>query len=157
MEMTGQEVSMWITLGIAALLVLVAILHFLAARQYSRAIHNRAAFDLFDERFDIYQQLHDVAGMVRAGQVDREMFIKAAEALERAQFLFGKEVVAYVKHFTELVSNLECVASEIKRTQGAEMKANLAEQRRIKDEVQGFFVDGTALFSAYIRFDQKIS
>jgi hypothetical protein len=59
--------------------------------------------------------LHEVAAVVRSGEVNREMFIKAAEALERAQFLFGKEVVSYVRQFIELVSNLECVNSEIGR------------------------------------------
>jgi hypothetical protein len=154
--MSQPELSLWLTLGLAALLVFVGLLHWMAARQHSRAVHNRAVFDLFDERFDIDQQLHEIAGLVRAGQADREMFLKAVEALERAQFLFGKEVVSYVRQFTELVSNLECVTSELGRAQGVEIKAYLAEQRRLKDEVQRFFVERTRLFAAYIRFDQKI-
>ncbi len=53
-----------------------------------------AIYDLFDERFYIYQQLHEVAGLVRLGEAYRETFIKAGDALERAQFLFGKEIVS---------------------------------------------------------------
>jgi len=155
--MNGQELAMWATVGVATFVGVVGLLNLLTARQNWRADHNRAVFELFDERYDIYQQLRDVAGMVRAGHADHEMFATSVEALERAQFLFGEDVVAYIRQFAENISNLECVASEIGRAQGAEMKASLAEQRRLKDEIQRFFVEGTALFSVYIRFDHKVS
>jgi hypothetical protein len=40
-----------------------------------------AVFGLFDERFHIYQQLHEIAGLVRLGEADRETFIKAGGRL----------------------------------------------------------------------------
>jgi hypothetical protein len=39
-----------LTLGLASLVVL-GLLHFMAARQFSRAADNRAVFELVDERF----------------------------------------------------------------------------------------------------------
>jgi hypothetical protein len=155
--MTGQDLALWATLAVAAFVGVVGLLSLLTAQQHWRAEHNRAVFELFDERYDIYQQLRDIASMVKTGHADREMFTSATEALEKAQFLFGQDVVSYVRQFAENVRTLECVASEIGRAQGSEIKANLAEQKRLKEEIHNFFVEGTSVFSGYIRFDQKIS
>ncbi len=155
--MTGQDFALWATLAVATFVGVVGLISLLTAQQHWRAEHNRAVFDLFDERYDIYQQLRDIASMVKTGHADREMFASATEALEKAQFLFGQDVVSYVRQFAENVRNLECVASEIGRAQGGEIKANLAEQKRLKEEIHNFFVEGTSMFSSYIRFDQKIS
>jgi hypothetical protein len=155
--MSGQDFALWAAVAVAMSAGIVGLLSLLTAQRIWRAEHNRAVFELFDERYSIYQQLRDIASLVKAGQADREMFVSATEALEKAQFLFGQDVVSYIRRFAENISNLECVASEIRRVQGSEIKANLAEQKRLKDEINGFFVDGTALFSGYIRFDQKVS
>jgi hypothetical protein len=155
--MTGQDFTLWVTVAVAIIIGMVGAISLITAQRIWRAEHNRAVFELFDERFSIYQQLRDIASLVKADQADREMFASATEALEKAQFLFGQDVVSYIRRFAENISDLECVASEIRRAQGSEIKANLAEQKRLKEEINGFFIDGTALFSGYIRFDQKVS
>jgi hypothetical protein len=155
--MSGADFVLWATAAVALSVGVIGVLSLLTAQQIWRAEHNRAVFELFDERYSIYQQLRDIASLVKTGQADREMFASATEALEKSQFLFGQDVVSYIRRFAENIGNLECVASEIRRVQGSEIKANLAEQKRLKEEINGFFVDGTDLFSRYIRFDQKVS
>jgi hypothetical protein len=146
----------WITASLAATVVLIGVLQYLTACKQWQTTNNQAAFDLFEERYEIYQELRDIADRARAGHADREMFAKTAEVLERAQFLFGQDIVTYLKQFAESLSDLECVASEIGRGQGSEVKGYLDEQRRLKNQIETFFTEGTALFSGYLRFDNKI-
>ena len=154
--MITQQLVSWTIPIIAATLALIGILQYFTARKQWQTMNNQAVFELFYERYEIYQELRGIADRARTGHADREMFLKTAEALEKAQFLFGQDMVAYLKQFAESLSDLECVVSEISRSQGSEVKGHLNEQRRLKNQMETFFTEGTALFSGYLRFDNKM-
>jgi hypothetical protein len=144
----------WIGVAMAAFVALIALLQWRMARAQWRTAHNRAVFDQFHERYDIYQEFRDIVGIVMAsGSSDLNVRVKAAEAAERAQFLFGDDIVTYLRQVTSDLRDLESIAQQ--RLRGADLSRNLAEQQRLKNRIEQFRTRAPNLFSAYMRFDQK--
>jgi hypothetical protein len=105
-------------------------------------------FDLFQKRYEVYQEFREIVGRVTgSGLADSMMFLKAAGAKEKAQFLFGEEVARYLDEFTNAVRDLECYGAEERSLQDDELKKNLAAQRRFKDAIQEFRTKGVKLFA----------
>jgi hypothetical protein len=97
-----QHLTAWLGLGVAALVAVIGLLNFLTARQQWRTANNRAVFDLFQKRYEVYQEFREIVRWVTgSGKADSMMFVKAAEAAERAQFLFGDDLVRYLRQFTD--------------------------------------------------------
>jgi hypothetical protein len=151
------ELSSLISLAIAAVVAFIGCLQWRTARLQWKTTHNRAVFDQFERRYTIYKALREVVGAVtRSGSADQKLFVNAAEAFEEAQFLFGDDIVAYLKQFTNDLLLLESLVTEQSEANGPGLANNLKEQDRLKDRIQEFRTTGKALFSVYIRFDQKI-
>jgi len=151
------ELSSWISLFIAAFVAFVGCLQFGTARLQWKTTHNRAVFDLFERRYTIYKALREVVEAVTVyGRADQKISVKAAEASEEAQFLFGDDIVDYIDQFAKHLKLLESLADEQGATSGPVLANNLKEQDRIKRQIDEFRTTGKALFSKYIRFDQKI-
>lgn len=150
------ELSSLITLVIAAFVAFIGWLQWRTARLQWKTTHNRAVFDQFERRYKIYKTLRKVVGLVGSGRADQELFVKAAEAAEEAQFLFGDDIVDYLKQFTNDLLLLESLVTEQRDASGSELKNNLDEQRQLKNRIEEFRTAGKALFSEYIRFDQKV-
>ena len=156
-KMGTQDLTAWLGLGIAAFVALVGLLNLLTARQQWRTANNRAVFDLFQKRYEVYQESREIVSrMTGSGKADSMMFVKAAEAAERARFLFGDDVVAYLRQFADSIRDLETFCQEQPSLQGDDMKRNLGAQRQLKNTLEEFRTKGPALFSQYICFDQKI-
>jgi hypothetical protein len=121
-------------------------------------VNQRTVLDFVERRYAVYQEFREtVTRVTGSGRADSALSFKAAEALERAQFLFGDDVVQYLQRFTNSVCDLECYCAEQAGLQGDDLKRNLEAQRRSKDAIEEFRSTGPALFGRYIRFDQKIT
>lgn len=152
-----QHLTAWLGLGVAAFVAIIGLLNFLTARQQWRTANNLAVFDLFQKRYEVYQEFREIVRLVTgSGKADSMTFANAAEAAERAQFLFGDDLVGYLRQFTDNIRDLENYCQEQAGLQGDDLKRNLEAQRRLKNNIEGFRTKGPTLFSQYIRFDQKI-
>jgi hypothetical protein len=155
--MGAQDLTAWLGLGIAAFVALIGLLNLLTARQQWRTANNRVVFDLFQKRYEVYQEFRDIVSrLTGSGKADSMMFVKAAEATERAQFLFRDDLVRYLRQFTDKVRDLESYCQEQAGLQGDDLKKNLDAQRQLKNALDEFRTQGPTLFGQYIRFDQKI-
>jgi hypothetical protein len=62
-----------------------------------RTSHQRAAFDLFDKRWRLYDEWRSVIGeVVREGTAPLLISNRYLRAIDQAEFLFGKEVYSYL-------------------------------------------------------------
>ena len=136
----------------------MGFLQWRTARLQWRTANNRAVFDQFQRRYEVYQEFRDIAGMVTSsGRADLKMIVKAADAAERARFLFGNDVVAYLAQLTNDLRDLRICVSEFEGLQGAERQNNLEEQRRLKDKIEEFRTKAPTVFASYMRFEHKIT
>jgi hypothetical protein len=102
-----------INLLIAVFVAVIAGFQWRTARLQWKTTHNRAVFDLFERRYTIYKTFREVQFIViQSGQADRISVTKALAAAEEAQFLFGDDILNYIKKFTEDLTLLECLAAE---------------------------------------------
>ena len=82
---------------------------------------------------------------------------KVAEALEKARFFFGIEVIQYLERFVEAVRDLNCYGQEATATQNATEKSDaLKKSQEAKNKIERFREDAPALFAPYMRLDQKM-
>ena len=114
----------------AVAVAVIGYLQFRTARLQWRTAHNRAVLDQFERRYKVYKMLR---GLIRAiqGSSDaaHEGFLKAQEAAERAQFLFGDDVVSYVNQLLRDITDLSTVIAE--RNDGMSVD-------ELKTELEGF-------------------
>jgi hypothetical protein len=154
----GEHLLPWLTLGIAAFVAVIGALQFLTARKQWQTANDRAVFDQFKSRYEVYREFRDVVVKVTGGHIDQATWLKAAEAAERAQFLFGDEIILYLNQFVRELTDLQCLIAELEATTQADArKKNLEEQRRLRNKLQEFRNIGPLLFGKYIRFDRKLS
>jgi hypothetical protein len=156
LTVTDYNVSLG-TLAVATVVAVIGFLQWRTARLQWLAAHNRAAFDLFNKRYEIFLVFRTVvAAVVAKGRVGPELEIKAGEALEEARFLFGKDVMSYLDGFKSDMTSLNVRVAEIESAQGPDRTTNLAQQRFFKNKIEAFRTTGIDLFAQYIQFDQKI-
>lgn len=148
----------YLSVAVALFVAAIALLQYFTARKQWRTTHNRAVLDQFERRYEVYRALREIVGSITgSGRATQDNFIKAAEVAERTRFLFDDDVVTYVDQFVNDVRDLSSLVSELPGAQGAERKKNLDAQRQLKDRIEKFRTEGTALFARYIRFADKIA
>jgi|SRR5712671_6662363 len=147
-----DQLPSWISIGIATVVAFMGFLQWRTARQQWRTANNRAVFDQFQRRYEVYQEFRDIASMVTL-----KMIVKAADAAERARFLFGDDVVAHLAQLTNDVRDLQICVSEFDSLQGGERQNNLDEQRRLKDKIEEFRTRAPTVLASYMRFEHKIT
>lgn len=148
-----------LTLCVTAFVALIGLFQFLTARQQWRTANNRAVLDLFERRYQVYNDVREAVRFVVArGTNNDENTSKVAQAAEQAKFIFGDDVVSYLDQIYTDMSWLTSLASEFEALDDpAKRKANITKQREYKDRIQAFRVKAPALFGPYMRFDQRIS
>ena len=148
----------YLSVVVAAIVAVVAFLQYRTAKQQWRTAHNRAVLDQFERRYAVYAAAREVVGsIVGSGRATIENFVKVAEAAERAKFLFGDDVKKYLDRLVANISELSSLDTELGASEGEERKLNIAAQRRLKDEIEKFRMEGTELFARYIKFADKIA
>jgi hypothetical protein len=147
----------YLSVLVAAIVAVIAFLQYRTARQQWRTANNHAVLDQFERRYAIYTAFREVIGsIVGSSHAAHDGFIKAAEAAERAKFLFDDDVVSYVDQLVRDVSDLSNIVRERNdETHGDDLKKNVQEERRLRDRIEKFRTEGTELFARYIRFPDK--
>jgi len=153
----SKDLLPWLTFGIAGFVAFIGVLQYWTARKQWQIANDRAAFDQFKNRYEVYQDMRDVVVKVVGGHISQETWMKAAEAAERAQFLFGEDVTSYLNQFVKDLTELQCLKSEQEMTKGEGRTKNIQEQRRLSNKLEEFRTAGPPLFGKYIRFDRKLS
>jgi len=152
-----SQLPIWISVGIGGLVAIVAFLQFRTVREQWRVTHNQLILDQFERRYEVYQTVREIVARVQETEGAEEVdFVKSAEAAEKAQFLFGDDVCTYLEKFRDTVRNLQNLIAELEPLQGDDRLKNLRQQEEVRDRISEFRTRGVALFSQYIRFDQKI-
>jgi hypothetical protein len=155
--MSGEQLTALLSIGVAIVVAFIGFLQWRTAREQGRTANNRAAFDQFQKRYEVYQEIRDIALKVRGSRrADEKMLHEAVETSERARFLFGDDVIAYLAQFSDDVRDLAGYIAEESNLQVADRKNNLDEQRRLINRIEEFHTKGPTLFGSYIRFAHKI-
>jgi hypothetical protein len=144
-----QQLSAWISVGVAAFVATIAGLQWLTARRQYKAAHNRAVFDLFEKRYAVYEDPRKMLNAI--GDYDvipEDAFIRATDAARRGTFLFGVELRR------ELQDLLKCLLDLNELQEAGGLTGHL--EQKLKDQIAQFLKKARGLFAPYIRFDQRI-
>ncbi|MFN4017453.1 MAG: hypothetical protein ACK4JB_19090 [Reyranella sp.] len=77
------------------------------ARQQAKVNERKVEADLYDRRLKIYEEVRRVLGVaMRKGDVPVEDFLQFSAGIADADFLFGDDVVEYLKALRERCNNL---------------------------------------------------
>jgi hypothetical protein len=86
--------ALWIQWG--GTIFIAGFVAFIGYRQW-RTAHERVVLDLFEKRYEIIDRLHSIiGGVIREGRAPTATAIEFLRGTQRATFLFGAEVNAYL-------------------------------------------------------------
>jgi hypothetical protein len=125
-----------------------------------KTAQQKVLLDLFDRRMATYTALREIVARVRASSsaATPDNSFKFLEALDRADFLFGAEVIEHLQKIREAIHDIHDMAAEQKDLQpGPELTANVARERAARQVVGSFYTTFQALVRPYIRMHQKSS
>jgi hypothetical protein len=121
-----------------------------------RTAHQRAVLDLFDRRLENYDSLNAaISEIVREGKATFESLVCFSRAADRARFLFGKDVTAFLDTMRTTIVNLrraEAAArtdDDTKRATAADLEA--ANMMKITEFYEEFY----RLVRPYVKMHQK--
>jgi hypothetical protein len=153
--MTNQ-IPMWVlylqalsTPAIALLAAVIGILQW-------RTSHQRAVLDLFDRRMQNYDALNAaVAEIMRDGMATFECLVAFSRAADRARFLFGKDVTAYLQQTRDLIVKLRRAAVAV-RSENDETRGKAADlEADCLMKITEFYEEFFAVVRPYMRQHQK--
>jgi hypothetical protein len=141
----------WLTAVIAATVASFTARQRVTARQ-------KVVLDLFDKRFEVYEELRGVIGRHLTKRVnsteDMEKFTRAAG---RAQFLFGSEITTFLEARRLDLSRSVYDAMHSHGPYDSEERRKAAEDRMVarSDRLVDFFPDFDLLVAPYMKHTQK--
>jgi hypothetical protein len=156
----SNSLPFWIPLLQALAVPTIALLAAVIGYFQWKTAQQKVVLDLFDRRMETYTSLRSVVAMVMgsSGAATNENSFKFLEALDRAQFLFGSEVIEYLKKLDAAINEIRMsVAERIDLASGPEREANIARERAGREMVASFYTTFQSLVSPYLRMDQKSS
>ena len=107
-----------------------------------------------------YTALREIVAMVRASSsaATPDNSFKFLEALDRAEFLFGANVIEHLQKIRQAIYDIHDMTTERKDLQpGPELIANVAKERAAREVMGSFYTTFQALVRPYIRMHQKSS
>jgi hypothetical protein len=125
-----------------------------------KTAQQKVLLDLFDRRMATYTALREIVAKVRASSsaATPENSFKFLEALDRAEFLFGAEVIEHLHEIREAIHDIDDTITERKDLQPSpELNANVARERAAREVVGSFYTSFQPLVRPYIRMHQKLS
>jgi len=153
-----EHVPLWIqvaqalaTPAIAALAVIIGLGQWRTARQ-------RVVLDLFDKRWAVLIDLRStIAEVLREGRVNMGQSFEFARAMDRASFLFGPEVVQYLKSIHAALGRHYVAASSLTAEQGDSPKRDkmIDQEYDAMTEISQFFARMEDLVAPYMRMHQR--
>jgi len=101
MGQTAIPVTSWLTVLIAGIVALIAVMQWHVARQ-------KFVLDLFDRRFKAYNDvLNAVRPIVAAGNAEQNDMVQLHIAVQNSKFLFGSDVNDYLLKIIKAASGLK--------------------------------------------------
>jgi chromosome segregation ATPase len=155
------------------LTLLVAMFVALVAYLQWRTNQQKFILDLFERRMAIYNELRAaVQSLSWTARASDENARKLLNALERARFIFGRDIRSYIKNLATDYSTLHILQKEIEenreeykalRLQCADTTAIDARHKELilkgcamSERIQSFLSQGSERFAPYVTLDQKI-
>lgn len=123
------------------------------AKRNWQTSNERVVLELFERRLAIFEGIrHVVAKIMTSGQPGNAEEREYLEAIDRAPFYFGPEVVQYLERIRIVIIDIEASNSAIKLHDPSGPK--LHHDRMI--ELSGFYREAPKLFGPYIQAHQKV-
>lgn len=124
-----------------------------------RTAQQKAVLDLFDRRHVIYEVVRNAVGTMSSNSTafDQAREVEFMQAMERAFFFFGDDVVAYLDQLWSSILDVRDADKELPNiTDPDEKTAILAKRRAGLNKVNQFPSIGKPLFAKYMRFSQTL-
>jgi len=143
----------WAIAAITA--VFVAVVAFLQWR----TAQQKAVLDLFERREAIYEIVRKAIGTMatNAPAFDPKREVEFLQAMERAYFFFGDDVVNYLKQLWADITEVQTADAELKDEQDRATRGDMVAKRRAAmNRITQFHSTGQPLFAKYMRFSQAV-
>jgi hypothetical protein len=138
-------------LSTPAIAILAAVIGFMQWR----TAHQRSVLDLFEKRFDAYSRLREViAQVLTQGTVSPQTAMDFLRATDKAQFLFGPEVTAYLNIVYKLLVD-HGYAEDMMKAGGPEHMMAVEKKYAASREISKFYEQSLSLVQPYMRMHQK--
>lgn len=140
------------TVAIGALALVIALGQWLTAR-------SKLVLDLFEHRLKIYSDLRKpIAHVMTHASSDMENLIEFDRACDRAEFLFGKEVVDYLARLRKALIDLAMAEEMLKANNlpGDQRSQYVDHKHRNFRFICEFYEEFPRLIAPYVRMDQKL-
>lgn len=134
----------YVTAFVALVVAVIAFMQWNTARQ-------KVILDLFEKRFEVYQQIRDVLASV-VTQTTVNEFIRLKN---RASFLFGNEVGDFLNITRRDLIEISVARDFIKQVPPNEEQAEAERLLARADRMSSFFVDFDKLVAPYMKHTQK--
>jgi hypothetical protein len=137
-------------LAVPAIALLASVI---GALQWYTA-HRKTILDLFDRRMDVYNAIRQVITKVNtSGRCDDATLFEFDQAIDRAPFLFGKDVTQYLtKMRTQLIELNLCVSM----METPQRQAFIPRKTTAFTKITAFYSDFPPIVEPYILMDQKV-
>ena len=136
----------------------VALLAAVIAWAQWHTARSKLVLDLFNQRMEVYEGVSAVMRkMMRAGTATTEDIVELAGPQDRAGFLFGDDVVGYLKRLQKDLAQLGYCRTVLTQLKGDEeyQKAVESEHRIMVGTVGKFYADFGRLLRPYMRMHHK--
>jgi hypothetical protein len=124
-----------------------------------RTAQQKAVLDLFERREAIYEVVRKAVGTMAANSVefDPKREVEFLQAMERAYFFFGDDVVSYLRKLWDDITQVQTKDAELKGEQDRALRGDMVKARRVAmDRITQFHSTGQPLFAKYMRFSQVV-
>ena len=129
----------------AIFLALVAFLQW-------RTAHQKAVLDLFERRHSIYETVRKGVGMMirNSNGFDQACEAEFAQAMGRAYFFFGDDVVGYLEQLWKAITDVREADTVLRdRSAHAALGATAEKSRKAMNRITAFYTEGRPL---WVRF-----
>jgi hypothetical protein len=147
-----MTIVQWIVAaGTSVFVALIGYFQYRTARQ-------KFALDLFERRYETYTIVRQaVAQVTSRGSLDLASETALSEAIEKAYFFFGDDVIQYLKGFQDDVIGVNSYAAELSEIADPDERGSMIEKNRAaKERIFKFYGHGESLFGKYMRFDESV-
>jgi hypothetical protein len=143
----------WAIAAITAIFVaVVAFLQWRTAQQ-------KSVLDPFERRNAIHEIVRNAVGTMATNSpaFDSEREREFLQAMERAYFFFGDDVVSYVKQLWADITEVQTADAELKGEQDRATRGDIVAKRRAAmNRITQSHSTGQPLFAKYMRFSQAV-
>jgi hypothetical protein len=153
-----EERPFWLKVLSALATPAIALLGFAIAWGQWATARSKLILDLFEKRREVYSAFRGPVGeAVRSGSVDNATFFEFAGVIDQAQFLFGQEVLDFIRDHTGVLARM-AEATSMLEVRNLSQEEHLKFVRMKHDalrEIAAFYPKLAGLMQPYMLMDQK--